>query len=134
MEQQIDGGTWIGKFSYTRSNLMNGLGPVARRAQRNHRGVGTPDSQHTGMVQVKIHTDKTADCVLNLKVDTTVVYTVAAATEILVGPAGSSRVSDTADAVRYLLGEVFWYLSPEMQDLDGLVAWTYHQIYGRQMH
>ena len=133
MKQQIDSDTWVGKFSYTRSNLMNGLGPVARRAQRNHRGVGTPNSQHTGMVRVRIRVDQTATCILDLKVDSKVVYTVAVDTEKLVGITGRSLVSDTADAVRWLLGEVFGCPTLEMQDLDGLVAWTYHQIYGQPM-
>lgn len=133
MKQQTDGDTWVGEFSYTRSNLMNGLGPVARRVQRNHRGVGTPDSQHTGMIRVRIRPDKTAVCILDLKVGGKVVYTVAVDTEKLVGITGRSRVSDTADAVRYLLGEVFGSLTLEMLDLDGLVTWTYHQIYGRPM-
>jgi hypothetical protein len=133
MKQQIDGDTWIGEFSYTRSNLMNGLGPIARRAQKNHGGVGAPNSSHTGMARVRIRPDKTATCILDLKVDNKVVYTVAVDTEKLVGITGRSLVSDTADAVRYLLGEVFGCLTLEMQDLDGLVAWTYRQIYGRPM-
>lgn len=133
MKQQMNGDTWVGKFSYTRSNLMNGLGPVARRAQRSLKGVGTPDSRHTGMVRVKIRPDKTATCILDLKIDGKVVYTVAVDTESLVGVTGRSLVSDTADAVRYLLREVFGCLTLEMQDLDGLVTWAYHQIYGRSM-
>lgn len=134
MEQQIDGDTWVGRFSYTRSNLMNGLGPIARRAQENYRGVGAPDSPHTGMVRVRIHPDKTASCVLDLKVDGETVYTVAIDTERLVGITGRSRVPDAATAARHLLSEVFGCLTLEMQDLDGLVAWAYHQIYGQLMH
>ena len=133
MKQQTDGDTWVGRFHYNRSNLMNGLGPAARRAQKNHEGVGAPGSPHTGVVWVRIRPDKTAACILDLKVGGKVVYTVAVDTEKLVGITGRSRVSDTADAVRYLLGEVFGRLTPEMQDLDGLVTWTYHQIYGRPM-
>ena len=133
MQQQTDAATWIGTFQYSRSNLMNGLGPTARRAQKNHAGVGTPDSQHTGMVRVKIRPDRTATCIVDLKVDGRVVYTVAVSTEELVSSIGLSRVSDTADTVRLILSEIFGYLTLEMQDLDGLVAWTYHYIYGRPM-
>ena len=133
MKQQIDGDTWVGRFSYTRSNLMDGLGPVARMAQRNYRKVGAPGSQHTGMVRVKIRPDKTATCILDLKISSKVIYTVAVDTGKLVGITGRSLVSDTADAIRYLLGEVFGCLTLEMQDLDGLVAWTYHKLYGRPM-
>lgn len=133
MQQQTDTPTWIGTFPYSRSNLMNGLGPTARRAQKNHAGVGAPGSKHTGMIRVKIHADRTATCIVDLKVDGRVVYTVAASTEELVSPIGLSRVSDTADTVRLILGEIFGYLTPEMQDLDELVGWTYHQIYSRPM-
>ena len=133
MNQQIDGDTWVGKFSYTRSNLMDGLGPIARRAQKNHTGVGTPDSQHTGVARVKVHPDKTATCMLHLKVDNAVVYTVTVDTERLVGITGRSRVSDTTNAIRHLLSEVFGRLTLEMQDLGDLTAWTYHQVYGLPM-
>ena len=133
MQQQTDATTWIGEFHYSRSNLMNGLGPTARRAQKNHAGVGTLDSQHTGMVRVRIRPDRTATCILDLKVDGRVVYTVAVDTEELVSSIGLSRVSDTADTVRLILREVFGHLTQEMQALDGLVEWTYHQIYNRPM-
>ena len=133
MHWKTDTATWIGKFPYSRSNLMNGLGPTARNAQRNHAGVGTPDSQHTGMIRVKIHPDRTTTCILDLKVDGKVVYTVAVDTEKLIDPTGLSRVFDTVDTVRLLLSEVFGYLTQEMQDLNGLAEWTYYQIYNRPM-
>lgn len=133
MEQQINCSTWVGKFRYSRSNLMNGLGPIAREAQKNHAGVGTLDSQHMGMIRVAIHPDRTATCILDLKVNGRVVYTAAVETGELVSSIGTSRVFDTVDAVRFILSEVFGYLTQEMQDLDGLAEWTYYQIYGRPM-
>ena len=133
MKHWTDGHTWVGVFPYTRRNLMNGLGRIARRAQKCHRGIGHMDSQYTGMVRVKIRQDKTATCILDLKVDGRVVYTVVADTEELVGPAGLSRASDAAYTVRRILSEIFGYPILEMQDLDGLTEWTYHQIYNRPM-
>lgn len=133
MQHQTDTTTWIGKFHYSRSNLMNGFSPTARRAQKNHAGIGTPDSQHTGMIRVKIRPDRTATCILDLKVDGRVVYTVAVDTEELTSSIGLPRVFDTADTVRLILSEVFGHLTQEMQALDGLAEWTYHQIYNRPM-
>lgn len=133
MKPQTGTTTWVGKFRYTRSNLMNGLGPTAREAQKQHAGVGTTDSQHTGMVRVKIHPNRTATCIVDLKVDGRAVYTTAVVTEELVSSIGLSRVFDTVDTVRLILSEIFGYLTPEMHGLGGLAEWTYHQIYGRPM-
>ena len=91
------------------------------------------DSQHTGMVRVKIHRDKTATCTLDLKVDGRVVYTVAIDTDRLISDIGHSRVCDVTDTIRWLLGEVFGWLTQEMQDHGDLTDWVYHQIYGRPM-
>lgn len=133
MQQQADATTWVGEFHYSRSNLMNGLGPVARRAQKNHAGVGTPYSRRTGTVRVTIHPDRTATCILDLRVDAEVIYTAAVNTGKLVSSVGLSRAYDVVDTVRFILSEVFGYLTKEMQDLDGLASWTYYQIYGRPM-
>lgn len=133
MKHQVDDRTWVGVFPYTRSNLMNGLGRTARRAQRCHGGIGHVDSRHTGMVRVKIRQDKTAVCILDLKVDGRVVYTVAVNTDRLISDIGHSRVCDVADTIRWLLGEVFGHLTQEMQDQGDLTDWVYHQIYGRPM-
>ncbi len=133
MKHQIDGNTWIGVFPYTRSNLMNGLGRTARRAQKCHSGIGHMDSRHVGMVRVKIRQNKTAACILDLKVDGRVVYTVAANTDRLISDIGHSRVCDVTDTIRGLLGEVFGRLTPEMQDQGDLTDWVYYQVYGRPM-
>ena len=134
MRYQTGSHTWVGVFSYTRANLMSGLGRTARRAQKNHAGIGTPDSRHTGMIRVKIRPDKTATCILDLKVDDRAVYTVAVDTGRLISGIGHARVCDVADAIRWLLGEVFGYLTQEMQDQGDLTDWAYHRIYGRPMH
>ena len=120
MKHQTAGHTWVGVFPYTRTNLMNGRGRIARRAQKCHGGIGHMDSQYIGMVRVKIHQDKTATCILDLKVDGRVVYTIAVGTERLISGTGLSRVCDVADTIRRLLGEVFGHLTLEMQDQDGL--------------
>lgn len=91
------------------------------------------DSQYTGVVQVKIRHDKTAACILSLKVDGKVVYTTAANTGRLISGIDHSRVCDAADTIRWLLGEIFGCLTPEMQDLGSLTEWAYCQIYGRPM-
>lgn len=133
MECRIDDHTWVGVFPYTRTNLTNGFGRIARRARKCHGGIGHMDSQHTGMVRVKIRQDKTATCILDLRVDGRVVYTVAIDTERLIDNVGLSRVCDVADTIRWLLGEVFGHLTLEMRDRGDLTDWVYRQIYGRPM-
>ena len=90
-------------------------------------------SQHTGMVRVKIRQDKTATCILDLKVDGRVVHTIAVGTDRLISDIGHSRVCDVTDTIRWLLNEVFEHTTPEMRDLGDLTDWVYHQIYGRPM-
>lgn len=82
---------------------------------------------------MKINPDRTATCTLDLEVDNRIIYTVTADTGRLVSAVGLSRVCDTGDAAAFLLNEIFGCPTPEMLDLEGLVEWTYYQIYGRPM-
>lgn len=91
------------------------------------------DSEHTGMVRVKTRRDKTATCILDLKIDGRVVYTIAVNTDRLISDISHSRVCDVADTIRQLLDEVFGRLTPEMQDLGDLTGWVYRRVYGRPM-
>lgn len=129
----IENFTWCGRFPFTLTNLAEGIGPYARKARDRCSKAGSHASRYTGIIRVKINSDRTATCTLDLEVDNSVVYTVIADTSRLVSVIGLSRVCDTNDAVVCLLNEIFGCPTPEMLDLEGLVEWAYHRIYGRPM-
>lgn len=133
MQQIVENHTWCGRFPFSPTNLAEGLGLYARKARERCSKASRSDSQYVGVIRVRINPGKTATCTLDLEVDSRIVYTATADTSRLVSAVGLSRVCDTSDAAVCLLNEIFGCPTPEMLDLEGLVEWTYYQIYSRPM-
>lgn len=127
------GRVYTQEFKFTLSDLTRGTDRLSVRAQQKMRAHGPVVGPQTGVIRVQLRADNSARCEVILYHQNEPVYTVWHETDPLVGPAGLSRVTDTADAVRWILQALFEGHIPAVIDPEALTEWAYQEVFGRPM-